>query len=56
MGFFDYVLLAAIGLCAFFAIRYMIKRKKAGKCVGCDCCGGYCPKYEPPRGQQSGGH
>jgi len=54
MGFFDYILLAVVGLCAFFSVRYMIRRKKDGKCAGCDCCGNHCPEYETSGGQRSG--
>jgi ferredoxin len=49
MNLFDYILVAVVAVCVYLAVRYIIKRKKSGKCVGCgecDKCGGsgICPK------------
>ncbi|MCQ2462139.1 MAG: FeoB-associated Cys-rich membrane protein [Clostridia bacterium] len=39
MGAADYVILSLIALAVIFAVVYMAKRKKQGKCIG---CGGDC--------------
>ena len=40
--FGDALVLAVIALGVFFAIRSMVKQKKAGGCAGCSGCGGGC--------------
>ncbi len=41
MNLFDFLILAALALCTFFALRRILRDKKQGKCCGtCAGCGG----------------
>ncbi|MBU5463290.1 FeoB-associated Cys-rich membrane protein [Anaerotignum sp. MSJ-24] len=42
MGVLDYVLIGAVCVGLFFAIRYMIRHR--GGCCGCSGCSGNCSK------------
>ncbi|MBQ0097957.1 MAG: FeoB-associated Cys-rich membrane protein [Oscillospiraceae bacterium] len=37
MNIFDYIIILVLAVLVFFAVRYIVKRKKDGKCVGCSC-------------------
>ena len=44
MNFLDLLLLGAVALALFFALRKILRDKKQGKCCGhCAGCGAACP-------------
>lgn len=34
----DYAIIGIIALCVFGAVKYIIRQKKSGKCIGCSQC------------------
>ena len=45
MNIWDILILAAIGIALFFALRTAVRNRKncCGNCRGCEKCGGSCP-------------
>ena len=45
MNIWDILILAAIGIVLFFALRTAVRNRKncCGNCRGCEKCGGSCP-------------
>ena len=41
MNIWDVLILAAIGIALFFALRTAVRNRK--NCCGCEKCGGSCP-------------
>jgi len=35
MSIWDYLILAAVAAAVFFAVRWIVRRRKKGGCVGC---------------------
>lgn len=53
MNFWDYSILAAVGLMLLLAVLRMRKKKKSG-CPGCCvCCSGACPEPHPKETHES---
>jgi len=40
MNLFDYLIILAVALLLFFAVRYLRRVKKQGGCAGCSGCSG----------------
>lgn len=39
MSIADYVIVGILLLCVVLAVRYIVKQKRSGGCIGCSGCG-----------------